>query len=109
MKQPGWQVALLVTIGRLANSQLGQALRQCAQVVHLAPGLLPAGLGLLPSQQAKVAEELGVLLQAHTTVDEEHPAGHQGELVGGDVEDKASNVPGLADAADGRTPTLPSS
>jgi hypothetical protein len=56
-----------------------------------------------------VAEELGVLLQAHTTVHEEHPADHQGELIGGEVEDKASNAPGLADAADGRTPTRPSS
>ena len=101
MKQAGWQAALLAPIGRFANSQLGQALRECAQVIHLAPGLLPTGLGLLPSQQAKVAEELGVLLQAHTTVDKEGLAGHQGGLVGGEVEGEASNVLGLTDAADG--------
>lgn len=70
-----WQAALLSTFFRLANSQLGRALRDCALIVHLAPGLLPAGLGLLPSQQAKVAEELGVLLKAGPAVDEDGLAG----------------------------------
>jgi hypothetical protein len=56
-----------------------------------------------------VAEELGVLLEARTTVDEEGPASHQRELIGGEVEDKASNVPKVADAADGRARTRPSS
>ncbi|GAG22689.1 unnamed protein product, partial [marine sediment metagenome] len=55
MKWPKWQAALLAIIVRFANSQLGQGLRECAGVVHLAPGLLPAGLGLPPSQQARVA------------------------------------------------------
>jgi len=109
VKQPRWRAALLVTTGRLANSQLGQALKQCAQVIHLAPGLLPAGLGLLPSQQEKVAEELGALLQPHTTVDEKGLASHQGGLIGGEVEDKVSNVPELADAVDEGAPAHPSS
>jgi hypothetical protein len=109
VKQPRWQAALLVTTGRLANSQLGQALRQCAQVIHLAPGLLPVGLGLLPSQQEKVAEELEALLQAHTIVDEEAPASCQGGPIGGEVEVKASNARELADAVDGGARARPSS
>jgi hypothetical protein len=70
------QAALLVTIVRFANSQLGQALKEYTRVIRLAPALLPAGLGLLPSQQAEVAEELRALLQAATTVDEDSPARH---------------------------------
>jgi hypothetical protein len=76
MKSPKWQAVLLVTIVRFAGSQLGQTLGECARVVHLAPGLLPAGLGLLPSQQARVAEELGALLRAGAAVDEDGPARH---------------------------------
>lgn len=76
MKWPKWQAALLVIIVRFANSQLGQALRECARVVHLAPGLLPMGLGLLPSQQARVVEEFRALLQADATVDEDGQARH---------------------------------
>ncbi|MCJ7745206.1 MAG: hypothetical protein MUP40_02825 [Actinobacteria bacterium] len=109
MKQPKWHAALLATTGRLANSQLGQALRQCAQVIHLAPGLLPAGLGLLPSQQEKVAEELEALFQPHAAVDEEGPASLQGGPIGGEVEVKASNAPELADAVDGGVRARPSS
>jgi hypothetical protein len=56
-----------------------------------------------------VAEELGALLQPHTTVDVEGLASHQGELIGGDAEDKASNVPELADAADEGARARPSS
>jgi hypothetical protein len=62
---------------RFANSRLGQVLREYAQVIHLAPALLPAGLGLLPADQAKIAEEFRVLLQGGTTVDEQGLAGHQ--------------------------------
>jgi hypothetical protein len=83
--------ALLVTVLRFVNSQLGQALRGYARVVHLAPGLLPAGLGLLPGQQARVAEELRALLQDGAAVDEDGPARHSQGLTGRDVESKASS------------------
>ena len=76
MKSPKWQAVLLVTLVRFASSQLGQTLGECARVAHLAPGLLPVGLGLLPSQQARVAEELGALLQAGAAVDRDGPARH---------------------------------
>lgn len=91
MKWPKWQAALLVIIVRFANSQLGQALRECARVVHLAPGLLPAGLGLLPSQQAKVAEEFRALLHADATVDEDGQARHPQGFTGRELESEASN------------------
>jgi hypothetical protein len=83
--------ALLVTIVRFASSQLGQALRECARVVHLAPGLLPTGLGLLPSQQARVAEELRALLRVGAAVDEDGPAPNPQGLTGREVESKASS------------------
>jgi hypothetical protein len=83
--------ALLATIVRFASSQLGQALREYARVVHLAPGLLPAGLGLLPSQQAKVAEEFRALLQAGAAVGEDGPAPNPQGFTGREVESDASN------------------
>ncbi|UCH86860.1 MAG: hypothetical protein JSU97_00080 [Dehalococcoidia bacterium] len=91
MKWPNWQAALLVTIVRFANSRLGQALGECARVVHLAPGLLPAGLGLLPSQQEGVAEEFRALLQAGASVDEDGPARDPQGFTGREVESKTSN------------------
>lgn len=86
MERQKWQAAVLAAFVRFANTQLGQALREYAQVIHLAPALLPSGLGLLPSQQAKVAEELRALLQAATTVDQKglvgHPQGSTGREAG---------------------------
>jgi hypothetical protein len=83
--------ALLVTIVRFASSQLSQALKEYARVVHLAPGLLPAGLGLLPSQQAEVAEEFRALLQAGAAVAEDGPAPNPQGLTEREVESKASS------------------
>jgi len=91
MKWPKWQAALLATIVRFANSQLGQALRECAGVVHLAPGLLPAGLGLPSSQQARVAEELRTLLQAGAAVDEDGSVRHPQGFAGREPESEPSN------------------
>jgi hypothetical protein len=91
MRWPKWQAALLATIVRFASSQLGQALGECVRLVHLAPGLLPAGLGLLPSQQARVAEELRALLQAAAAVDEDGPPSHPQGFTGRQLDSKASN------------------
>ena len=91
MEWQKWQAALLATTARFAGSQLGQALGECARVVHLAPGLLPAGLGLLPSQQAGVAEEFRALLQAGAAVDEDGPTCHPPGFTEREVESKTSN------------------
>jgi len=83
--------ALLVTIVRFLNGQLGQTLREYARLIHLAPALLPAGLGLLPSQQANVAEELRALLQVGATVDQKALADHPQGFTGREADSKASN------------------
>jgi hypothetical protein len=81
----------LVTIVRFLNGPLGQTLRECARLIHLAPALLPAGLGLLPSQQANVAEELRALLQDAAAVDQKALADQPQGLTGREADSKASN------------------
>jgi len=91
MEWPKCQAAPAATISRFANSRLGQTLREYARLIHLAPALLPAGLGLLPSQQANVAEELRALLQAGATVDQKALADHPQGFTGREADSKASN------------------
>jgi len=91
MEWPKCQAALLATILRLANSRLGRAVRDCARVIHLAPALLPAGLGLLPGQQANAAEEFRALLQGGSTVDQKAQASQPQGFAGREADSEASN------------------